>query len=201
MKSTLRRGSRGTSLSELLVGVALVAVSALIATPAVSSLARQLTLQAAARDVAHVFMFARSHAAQQRRDTGVRWVAVARDIEFSVYEDRNGNGVLTADILSGVDRLIFGPVAMKARHTRVSFSFVPGFDGPDPSGAPLASGVPIRSGRSSICTFSPVGDASPGTVYLSDETGRQTCVRVSPTTGRIQILDWMAAARTWQRRL
>lgn len=201
MESPLRRGSRGTSLSELLVGVALMALSALIATPAISSLARQMTLQAAAREVAQVFMMARSHAAQQRRDTGIRWVAVAGDIEFTVYEDRNGNGVLTADIRSGIDRPILGPLAMKKRHTRVSFSYVPGFHGPDPSGVPVVTTQPIRFGRSSICTFSPIGDASPGTVYLSDETGRQSCVRVSPGSGRIQILDWDGGARKWQRRL
>ena len=112
-----------------------------------------------------------------------------------------GDGVRTADIRKGVDRLVAGPYWLGSRYPGISFSFVPGMNGLDPSGAPIGSlSDPIRFGRSDICTFSPVGNASPGTVYLSNRKNRQAAVRVSPTTARIQIWTWHGKKLKWTAR-
>ena len=56
---------------------------------------------------------------------------------------------------------------------------------------------PTASAISNICSFSPVGHASPGTVYLSNRRSRQAAVRVSPTTAKVQIWTWHGKKLKW----
>jgi len=39
----------------------------------------------------------------------VKWVSGNGDIVLTMFEDGNGNGVLSADIREGKDRLVAGP--------------------------------------------------------------------------------------------
>jgi len=91
---------------------------------------------------------ARSLAAARRVDVGVRWVTAGGDVTLYLYEDGNGNGVLSADVLSGVDRLVAGPYSLRVKYPSISFSFFPGFRGPDRAGRRSGtSPTPTGSGR------------------------------------------------------
>ncbi len=170
--------------------------------PALSSLYRKTAIDAATADVALVFTVARDWAIRSGRNTGVKWFSKNGDVVLSVYEDRNGNGVLSEDIKKGIDRLVAGPYFMRGKHPHVTFSFLPDFKGFDPSGNPIGSlSDPIRFGRSDICSFAPDCGASPGSVYLANGRDRQSVVRVSPASGRIQVFDWQKDKKKWIRRL
>jgi prepilin-type N-terminal cleavage/methylation domain-containing protein len=196
------RAERGLSLAELLAVLAILGLLVLLAIPALPRALDKTSLEAATDDVLLVFAQARDFAITRRVDVGVKWFSRHGDVVLTTYEDGNGTGVMTADILSGKDRLVAGPYWMRGKYPHVDFTFVPGFSAPDPSGAPIGNpDDPIRFGRSDICTFAPNGHASPGSVYLSDGKTRQSVVRVTPANGRIQVLDWNPGKRKWVRRI
>ncbi|MGE5345900.1 MAG: prepilin-type N-terminal cleavage/methylation domain-containing protein [Acidithiobacillales bacterium] len=197
-----RSSGRGITLLELIVALALIGLLAAASLPALSNLVRKTVMDAATTDVALVFTLARDRAIRSGRMTGVKWFSKGGDVVLTVYEDENGNGVLTADIKAGIDRLVAGPFWMRGKYPHVTFSFLPNFKGLDPSGSPIGDlNDPIRFGRSDICSFAPDANASPGSVYLADGVERQSVVRVSPANGKIQVFDWQPGKKKWVRRL
>jgi prepilin-type N-terminal cleavage/methylation domain-containing protein len=191
----------GFSMTEVVVCVSIIGLVFALGLPLCTDVLFQTTLSAACQEIATVFNIARGRAVFQGKDVGVRWISVGGDVVLSVYEDGNGNGVTTADIKSGVDRLVAGPYWMKGLYPGITFSFVPDFTGIDPNGDPVTNlKDPIKFGKSDICTFSPVGHASPGSVYLSNGVHRQAMVRVSPSNARIQTFTWHGKKKKWIRR-
>ena len=192
---------RGTSLPELLVVLLILGLVFALSVPALSDLLAEEGLQAAAREVSAILTTARARAVFQGTEVGVKWISSGGDLVLSVYQDGNGNGVTTADIKKGVDRLVAGPYWLRGKYPGISFSFVPGFDDLDPGGAPIGPLTdPLRFGRSDICSFSPLGKASPGSVYLSNRKRRQAAVRVTPANAKIQIFTWHGNSLKWIKR-
>ena len=46
-------------------------------------------------------------------------------------------------------------------------------------------------------TFTPIGTATSGTVYIRSRTGRQFAVRILGATGRTSILEFNFGAEAW----
>jgi hypothetical protein len=194
----MRTEERGVSLAELAAVLVILGVLFLASIPALSEILAEESLGTAAREVAAILHAARARAVFQGADVGVKWVANAGDLVLTVFQDGNGNGVLTADIRKGVDKLVAGPYWLGSRYPGVNFSFVPGMNGTDPGGAPIGNlADPVRFGNSNICSFSPAGHASPGTVYLSNRKNRQAAVRVTPINAKIQIWTWHGKKLKW----
>jgi prepilin-type N-terminal cleavage/methylation domain-containing protein len=192
---------RGTSLPELLVVLSIFGLLFALGLPPLTQILAEEGLATEAREVSAIFTAARGRAVFQGADVGVKWTSSGGDYVLSVYQDGNGNGVTTLDIRKGIDRLVAGPYLMHGKSPGITFSFIPGFDGKDPDDAPIGSlDDPIRFGRSNICSFSPVGHASPGTVYLSDRKKRQAAVRVTPANAKIQIFTWHGKSLKWIKR-
>lgn len=192
---------RGTSLPELLVVLLILGLIFTLSAPALSDLLAEEGLATAAREVSAILTAARARAVFQGAEVGVKWISKGGDLVLSVYQDGNGNGVTTADIKKGVDRLVAGPYWFRGKYPGISFSFVPGFNDLDPGGAPIGNlADPLRFGRSDICSFSPLGKASPGSVYLSNQKRRQAAVRVTPTDAKIQIFTWHGKSLKWIKR-
>ena len=192
---------RGTSLPELLVVLLILGLVFALSVPALSDLLAEEGLQTAAREVSAILTTAHARAVFQGAEVGVKWISSGGDLVLSVYQDGNGNGVTTADIKKGVDRLVAGPYWLRGKYPGISFSFVPGFDDLDPGGAPIGNLTdPLRFGRSDICSFSPLGKASPGSVYLSNRKRRQAAVRVTPANAKIQIFTWHGNSLKWIKR-
>ena len=63
-----------------------------------------------------------------------------------------------------------------------------------------AGSDPIRFGASDGVTFSPLGTATSGTLYLHHRSGRQLAVRVLGATGRVRILEFNADTAAWVTR-
>lgn len=201
MKRTTRHAVRGITLTELLAALAVLGVLFLVGGKCLASVVGPNGLWAACRDTATLMTKARAHAAFTGHTVGLKMVEAGGDVTVWMYEDLNGNGVLTEDIRSGEDRLVAGPISLRAGHPGVSFSFVPRFVGTDPAGNPIGNlSDPVRFGRGDICSFSPLGDASPGTIYLSDAKSRQAAVRVTPMTAGISVFEVLPGTTTWARK-
>lgn len=192
---------RGTSLPEIVVVLAILGIVFALGLPSLTDFLAEEGLAAAAREVSAILLGARDRAVFQGADVGVKWVSSGGDLILSVYQDGNGNGVTTADIRKGVDRLVAGPFWMRNKYPGITFSFVPGFSGTDPGGAAIGNlADPIRFGASDICSFSPLGKSSPGSVYLSNRKRRQAAVRVTPANAKIQVFTWHGKTLKWIKR-
>jgi prepilin-type N-terminal cleavage/methylation domain-containing protein len=192
---------RGTSLAEMIVVLAILGIVFSLGLPPLTEVLAEEGLAAAAREVSTIFIGARDRAVFQGADVGVKWVSSDGDLVLSVYQDGNANGVTTADIKKGVDRLVAGPFGLRNKYPGITYSFVPGFDGTDPGGEAIGNlADPIRFGNSNICSFSPVGESSPGSVYLSNRKHRQAAVRVTPANAKIQIFTWHGKTLKWIKR-
>lgn len=196
----LLRVPRGITLPELLTALAILSVAAGLSAPALHAVAGMTSLRAATREVATFFTQARGRAIQRGKMCGVKWVGRDGDLTLEVHDDGDGDGVRSDDIESGTDPLVLGPLSVRSRWPKVTVAFLPGFTARDPKGNPVGDlSDPIRFGRSDIASFSPVGDCSPGSVWLGDDRSRQALVRLTPGTATIGIYEWVAARRSWIR--
>jgi hypothetical protein len=63
---------------------------------------------------------------------------------------------------------------------------------------PIAPGEdPLRIGNTSLLTFSPLGSATSGTLYLAAHHGPQIAIRVFGATGRVRVLMFDPRTREW----
>jgi hypothetical protein len=195
-----RRSSRGITLTELLTTLALLSVAAGLSASAANALAGMTSLRAASQEIASVFTQARGRAIHRSIQCGVKWVGHDGDLTLAIHDDGDGDGVRTDDIESGVDPRVYGPLSVRSRWPKVTVGFIPGFTARDPKGNPAGDlSDPIRFGRSDIASFSPLGDCSPGSVWLGDAKSRQSLVRLTPGTAAITIYEWAAAREGWIR--
>ena len=199
--SVRRAHSRGFSFSEISAVLAIVGLMSAMSLPALSRFANNASFRGACNEVAHLLVMARDRAILKGQETALRWVASGGDLVFTMYEDGNKNGVLADDIRRGVDKPVYGPFSLRGKYPGIAFAFVAGFAAPDPSGNPIGNlGDPVRLGNSNMCSFSPFGKASPGTIYVSNGATRQAAVRITPASGRIQVLEWTGPTTKWVRR-
>jgi hypothetical protein len=108
--------------------------------------------------------------------------------------DGNGNGVRRADIARGQDTCAAGAIEIGGLFSGVGIGVDPAL--PDPDGGPGSTDA-VRFGGSDIASFSPVGTATAGTVYLRSAGGVQFAVRVAGVTGRTRVLRFDTARHRW----
>jgi hypothetical protein len=113
---------------------------------------------------------------------------------FQVCVDGNRNGIRRAELAAG-DVCTEGPYDLSAMFAGVRIAVDPGLRGPDGEpGSPDA----VRFGRGEIASFSPAGSCTAGSLFLRSSSGLQFVVRLSGVTGRMRVLRYEAATRTWR---
>lgn len=182
--------SRGYTLAELLITLAIIGMFAAVAQPAWLSLHRLAGLRAAANEFTSIFRAARMRAITRGRSSGLKFIQQNGVWMYTLYDDGNGDGIRNADIKSGVDPQIAPPkrVLDSVRFVSVGLTSATNVD---PDGDLLkATASPVQFGTSTICSFSPLGAATPGTIYLTDSSTGAWCVRVLGASGRVRMLRW-----------
>jgi hypothetical protein len=190
--------ARGAALIDMIVAVALCFILIAIAVPVVGgTLDRERTI-VGTQYLAGVLQRARLESLKRAQAVAVRIEMVGGRTQFRLYADANGNGVLQKDIDKGTDPPLT-PLEWlddQARDIalRVNQSVT------DVSGTTtLAPGDdPLRIGSSALLTFSPVGSATSGTLYVAAHRGPQMAIRVFGATGRVRVLMFDAQARQWR---
>jgi hypothetical protein len=145
------------------------------------------------------FRMARMTAIATGREAAVKVQIFSSGYRLGVYRDGNGDGVRTKEIEKGIDPPARGSHGWDRGDVRIGI--LHGVRVPDPSDPtrPL-SGIddPVRFNRSDICSFSPLGECTPGSLYLTDGRSRMAVVRVYNRTGRIRVLYFTAGSRRWE---
>lgn len=190
--------SRGITSYELLV--ALGVGSAILVTVAAGAfqLRAALSVRSAAREVHVAFLRARSEAIVRGRMVGIKFRKNGDRHEWALFRDGNGNGIRSAEIASGVDRPL--GLAFPWSRNDVAPGILTGAPVPDP-GAPgrflSRPEDPIRFNLSDICSFSPVGESTPGSIYLWDGHDRMAVVRIFGRSAKVRSLYHRRGERGW----
>jgi Tfp pilus assembly protein FimT len=186
-------GECGTTLTELLVTVALVATVAGAGVPLVAHVRDAQDGRQAAQFLAGQLRAARQQAVLSGRRVGLVFDRVGDDWVFAVCADGDGDGVRRADRVSGTDTCTGPPQSLGSWFSRTTIDRNP--TTPDLSGS--TTGAVVAFGTSGIASFSPLGTSSSGSVTMVTRSGRHFAVRVAGVTGRIRILHFDSSTRRW----
>jgi hypothetical protein len=190
----------GVTAHELVVSIMLGAFLSLLAVPGAMALRESVAIRNAVHETTVAFYLARSYSISRARNVGLKFRRNGGRYEWALYADGNGNGVRTAEIASGVDRFL--GITYPWSRNDVRPAIMTGIRVPDPStpGRYLDRiDDPIRFNNSDICSFTPIGDATPGSVYLWDAHDRMAVVRVFGATAKVRTLYYRRGARGWTR--
>jgi type II secretory pathway pseudopilin PulG len=185
---------RGFTVVEILFTVVLATTLVSVAIPSARDAVDELKTATAARYLAGRLAEARVNAVARSACVGLRFEPYGSDYRYASYTDGNGNGVRSQDIALGLDLPISGKEALKDKFPNVSFGLINGYPDADDTVGSGTDGV--RIGKARIATMSPDGTATAGTLYLHGRRS-QYAVRILGTTGRMRVLQYKPASRTW----
>lgn len=185
----------GVSLAEVLLGLGIAAVVATAALPQLRAGLDEYRTRGATRYVAGRLQQTRMEAVARSTNMAVRFTAAGASYTFVTLVDGDRDGVSSRDIQDGVDAPI-GPIeALSSRFPGVDFGMAPGL--PSTDGTPLDGADPFRFGSSHMVSFTPLGTATAGSVYIRGRVGAQYVVRVYGDTGKTQALRFDARRGRW----
>jgi prepilin-type N-terminal cleavage/methylation domain-containing protein len=194
------RTRNGYTLIELLIVVAIIGLFVGIVAPAWVTMQRRAALRNASGQLRGIFNLARSRAAMRGMSSGVKFFEAGGEWRFAIYDDGDGDGVRNDDIDRRVDRRVTLPRRVLPESGIVSIGLLRRTI-KDPDGDRLLpTQSPVHFNRSTICSFSPLGQSTPGTIYITDRDEQLFAVRVWGTTARVRTLRYDAASRRWVAR-
>jgi type II secretory pathway pseudopilin PulG len=193
---------KGFQLVELCVVLALLGSLVTLGVPPLLRISADLRLRLAAEEMVGALRSARAFAVRHNANVAVKF-RTGEDgvVTFTLYRDGDGDGVLTKDIEKGVDPEVSRPRRLAHLGKGLGFGFPPGPPPADP-GSPGRQldrlDDPIRFNQSDLASFSPLGAATAGSVYLTDGRSRLAAVRVFNRTGKVRVLVYDPKERVWR---
>lgn len=187
----------GYSLIELLIVLGIIGIMILVALPVTTKLQRRAALRAASTELRGIFQLARSRAIAHSANCGIKFFQIANVWVFALYDDGDGDGVRNDDITRGTDRMVTTPRVVLPESPAITIGVL-AESIRDPDGDRLtAKSSPIVFGRSTICSFSPLGASTPGTIYITDRRSDLYAVRVYGTTAKVRMLRYDRGTKRW----
>ena len=191
---------RGFSLLESVLVLGLLALMAAIAVPSILRGLDDARAVAAARYVAALVRLTRVQAATRSTSVGLRFNREGASYRYAVYVDGNGNGLRSRDIRRGIDERIRPSERIGDRFPGVALGVAAGVTRISDGRAMMGGADPVRLGSADTLTFSPLGTATSGTIFLRSRAGRQYAVRVLGATGRTRVLEFRHETGSWRAR-
>jgi prepilin-type N-terminal cleavage/methylation domain-containing protein len=180
-------GRRGYSLIELLVAVAAVGIILAVTLPSMGEMNRRRELRAATAELRSIFREVRSRAVATGSNAAVKFKLIGGEWHYGIFVDGDGDGVRNDDIDKGKDpnvvpfRRVFGTQG----HVRIGLPPVAIHD-PD-RGVVRPDESPVRFNSSTLCSFSPMGACTSGSIYLT-EGKRAAVLRMYGPTARVRLV-------------
>jgi hypothetical protein len=129
---------------------------------------------------------ARIQAINRSAKVGLRFRPEGGDYAMQAFVDRNWNGVRAVDIDAGIDLPLGPPDLLSVNFPGVRIGLGHGL-GEDP----------VKLGAGGVLTFSPVGTATPGSIFVLGKDGTQFAVRVLGATARTRLEEYDARRKKW----
>ncbi len=186
----------------MLVVIALAGFIISISTPHLSKMAAKGKVRAATREMTALFREARYEAVSKKMHIGFEFQRKEEGFLFCKFQDGNSNGIRRKDIKDGKEILLGGPYQIKSRYGNIDFSIL---KGKPVSKIPPGKGKldhpddPIKFGRSDIISFSPSGNSSSGSIYISDGNNLMMAIVIFGPTVRIRVWDYDYENNKWRR--
>jgi hypothetical protein len=191
---------RGLSTVELITVVAVAAALLSATASGAFQLQSALAVRSAAAELAAAFFRARACALARSVAVGIKFRRDGGRYEWALYRDGNGNGILSAEIASGVDRPLGLAIPWQRNDVRPGILKDAAVPDPTSPGRRLDRlDDPIRFNNSDICSFSPIGESTPGSVYLWDGRDRMAVVRIFGRTAKIRTLYYFRGEKSWRK--
>ena len=191
--------SAGFSAAEVVAVLAIASAVAALVVPGALQLSATQAVRSGAGEVRAVLFQARALALSRGRYVGVKFRKNGNRYEWALYGDGNGNGIRSAEIATGVDPPL--GIAIPWSRNDVLPGILKGSRVPDPGDPHKALDRlddPIRFNASDICSFSPLGESTPGSIYLWDGHDRMAVVRVFGRTAKVRTLYYRRGEREWK---
>ena len=191
--------SRGYTLIETLIAAGLCTVMGAMAMPMIGrTLDRERTI-IGTQFLAGQLQRARMESLRRARPVAARVELVGERTRVQLFVDGDGDGVLQRDIDLGVDPALT-PAGFLDDHARdVSLRINQPIIDAGGAGELTPGDDPLRIGATALLSFSPLGSATAGTLYVAARRGPQMAIRVFGGTGRVRILTFDAQARQWRQ--
>ncbi|MGE0394016.1 MAG: Tfp pilus assembly protein FimT/FimU [Vicinamibacterales bacterium] len=181
-----QRPDAGVTLVEVLMACALMATLAGAAGAALPAAADRARVRQAAAFLVALCEQARVEALMRSRAVGLYFGPAGPAAPVGLHVDGNANGLRVTDVLSGAD-----PAVMPARRLSDLFPGVRIAEG-DQDG--------VRLGGTRLLTFSPLGTATPGSIYLTGREGSRYAVRIAGSTARVRTERFNPGSGVWSER-
>lgn len=195
-------GASGYTLLDLLIVVAILGFVAAVIYPPFVRTTSSLRLQLAAQQMAGTMRLARAYAIRHNANVAVKFrTEDDGTMTYALYRDGDGDGVRNHDIESGNDPQVWAPRRLSYFNRDIRVGIPPGRP-PRHPGNPARRldrlDDPIKFNRSDLASFSPLGTATPGSIYLCDDYRHLMVVRTYHISGKVTILSYDETAETWQ---
>lgn len=188
---------RGAALIDIIVGVALCVVMTAIAVPVIGGTLDRERIITGTQYLAGQLLRARLDSLKRGRAVALRIEIVGERTKFQLFADGNGNGVLQRDIDRGLDPPLTPLQWLDDQARDVTLRVNQPVTDVSGSATLNAGDDPLRIGNTSLLTFSPLGSATNGTLYVAASRGPQMAIRVFGATGRVRVLMFDAQSRQW----
>jgi hypothetical protein len=190
---------RGYTLVDAVVTAGLCTVMGAMAMPMIGRATERERTIIGTQYLAGQMQRARLESLRRARSVAVRLELVGGRTSVQLYVDGNGDGVLQRDVDLGIDPALT-PMEFLDVHSRdVSLRINQPITDPGGSGTLSPGDNPLRFGGTALLSFSPLGGATAGTLYIAARRGPQMAIRVFGGTGRVRILTFDVPARQWRQ--
>jgi len=191
--------SEGHTLAETAVALAVGGLLAMIALPSLGGARSRARVAGACREIASVMRLTRSRAVAESRNLALVFDRDARGWRYQVFADGDGDGVRGDDRASGTDPAVGTPVHIGDRWEGVDLGF-PVLARirklPPATGWMVSTADPVLFGSTDVVSFSPMGDASSGSLFVSDGLRGSAIVLYGPTA-RVRVYRYENAREEW----
>jgi prepilin-type N-terminal cleavage/methylation domain-containing protein len=193
----VRRHEHGHSLLELLTAIVILGIMVCVAVPAFATYRRKNSIYVAARQLETTLRFVRSRAITRSAHAGMKFTGSGSNWRFAIHDDGDHDGVRNDDIRNSIDPIAVASAPLMPQLQCARIGLLP-YTIKDPDGDPLPpTKSPVEFGSSAICSFSPIGAGTPGSIYVTTDIGDLYCIRVLGTSGRVRILRY-GANKKWE---